>query len=242
MNDIVVNYEGDDIVAYNKLLFEAFPQKLFDPEYLLSNSFLNTNDTKLQYGRGGVYSFEYKDIDLVLRHYHRGGFPAKFIEDKYLWTSLDKSRAMLEMEMLLKMHKAGLPVPNPAAVHIQKSGLTYHADIITVLIPNARTLGFALMEDSISGEDWQRLGQVIKKFHQHNCNHADLNAHNIMLDQKKDVYLIDFDRSEIKASSGKWQMKNLQRLKHSLEKLASTDKKFNYTATDFSSLMQGYAE
>jgi 3-deoxy-D-manno-octulosonic acid kinase len=149
---------------------------------------------------------------------------------------------MLEMEMLLKMHKAGLPVPNPAAVHIQKNGLSYQADIITVLIPNARTLSSMLIKDSISGEDWQRLGQVIKKFHQHNCNHADLNAHNIMLDQKKDVYLIDFDRSEIKASSGKWQMKNLQRLKHSLEKLASTDKKFNYTATDFSSLMQGYAE
>lgn len=242
MNDIVVNYQGDDIVAYNKLLFETFPQTLFDPEYLLSNSFLDTNDTQLQYGRGSVYSFEYKNIDLVLRHYHRGGVPAKLIKDKYLWTSLDKSRAMLEMQMLLKMHKAGLPVPKPAAVYIQKSGLIYQADIITVLIPNARTLSSILTDNSISSEDWQRLGQMIKKFHLHNCNHADLNAHNIMLDQKKDVYLIDFDKSDIKASSGKWQMNNLQRLKRSLEKLASADKKFNYTATDFSSLMQGYTE
>jgi 3-deoxy-D-manno-octulosonic acid kinase len=242
MNDIIVNYEGDDIVAYNKLLFETFPQTLFEPDYLLSNSFLNTNDTKLQHGRGGVYSFEYKGINLVLRHYRRGGIPAKVIDDKYLWTTLAKTRAMQEMELLLTMYKAGLPAPRPAAVRVHKKSLTYQADIITVLIPNAKTLSSILMDTAISSEDWQRVGRVIKNFHQHNCNHADLNAHNIMLNHKKDVYLIDFDRSVVRASSDKWQMKNLKRLKRSLEKLVNCNKDFQYSPEDFSSLMQGYSE
>ena len=242
MKDIAVNYEGDDIVAYNKLLFETFPQTLFDPKYLASNPTLNFNDTELQHGRGGVHGFEYNKIDLVLRHYRRGGVPAKFINDKYLWTSLAKSRAMREMEILLVMHKAGLAVPRPAAAHIHKNGLTYQADIITVLIPNVKTLSSMLVEGSVSSDDWQRVGQVIKKFHQHNCHHADLNAHNIMLNQQKEVYLIDFDRSIVKASSGKWEMQNLMRLKRSLEKLANSKKDFHYNPADFSSLMHGYAE
>ncbi len=242
MKGIAINYEGDDIVAHNKLLFETFPQTLFDPNYLASNSLLSINDAVLQHGRGKVHGFEYNEINLVLRHYRRGGVPAKFINDKYLWTSLAKSRAMREMEILFTMHEAGLPVPRPAAAHIHRNGLTYQADIITVLIPNAKTLSSMLVESSVSSEDWQRVGQVIKKFHQHNCHHADLNAHNIMLDQQKEVYLIDFDRSIVKASSGKWKMQNLERLKRSLEKLANSNKGFHYNPTDFSLLMQGYAE
>lgn len=242
MNDIVVNYEGDDIVAYNKLLFETFPKTLFDPDYLASNSFLANNSTKLQHGRGGVYCFEYKGKDLVLRHYHRGGIPAKVIDDKYLWITLAKTRAMQEMELLLIMYKAGLPVPSPVAVRIHKRSLTYQADIITILVPNAKTLSSILMSTSISSEDWQQVGRVIKKFHQHNFHHADLNAHNIMLNNKKNVYLIDFDKSAVRISSHKWKMKNLKRLKRSLEKLGNNNKDFQYSPEDFSTLMQGYAE
>ncbi len=196
----------------------------------------------MQHGRGGIYGFEYNEINLVLRHYRRGGVPAIFIDDKYLWMTLAKTRAMQEMEILLTMHGAGLPVPIPAAAHIHRNGLTYQADIITVLIPNAKTLSSLLVEDSVSSEEWQRMGQIIKKFHHYNCHHADLNAHNIMLDQQKEIYLIDFDRSIIKASSEKWKMQNLGRLKRSLEKLANSNKDFHYHPTDFSSLMQGYAD
>ena len=88
MKDIAVNYEGDDIVAYNKLLFETFPQTLFDPNYLASNSLLAIHDTELQHGRGVVHGFEYHKIDLVLRHYCRGGIPAKFIKDKIFMDKL----------------------------------------------------------------------------------------------------------------------------------------------------------
>ena len=148
---------------------------------------------------------------------------------------------MQEMEMLSTMHEAQLPVPKPAAVRIHKNKFTYQADIITVLIPNAKTLSSVLMRVALANETWQRVGRVIKNFHNHNCYHADLNAHNIMLNNEGGVYLIDFDKSEIKASSGKWKVKNLQRLKRSLEKLAKNNKGFNYSPADFDSMMQGYA-
>ena len=189
MKDIVVNHEGDDIVACNKILCEVFPQYLFDPKCLEANSLLDVNDTKLKHGRGGVYKFKYKDLDLVLRHYNRGGIPAKFIKDKYIWTSLTKTRAMQEMEMLQHMYNAGLPVPRPVAVRVHRNGLTYQADIVTVLIPNSKTLSSILLEIVIPSEEWQKIGQVIKKFHEYNCNHADLNAHNIMRDNQGEYYL-----------------------------------------------------
>lgn len=242
MKDIVVSHVGNDIVAYNKMLFEEFPLCLFDPKYLQANSLLDTSNIRLRHGRGGIYGFKYKNQDLVLRHYNRGGVPAKFIKDKYMWTSLPKSRAMQELEMLQSMYKLGLPVPKPAAIRVHRKGLIYQADIVTVLIPNAKTLSTKLLEAEVSNEEWQKIGQVIKKFHECNCNHADLNAHNIMMDKQGKIYLIDFDRSTIKSPSGKWRMSNLERLKRSLEKLASVNNGFNYTASNFSSIMQGYAE
>jgi len=149
---------------------------------------------------------------------------------------------MQEMEMLLTMHKAGLPVPEPVAVHIHKKGLVYQAGIVTVLIPQSMTLSSILLEAEISSEEWQSIGQMIKKFHEYNCSHADLNAHNIMKDGEGRFYLIDFDKSSIKNISSKWKMKNLERLKRSLEKLASENEEFNYLVSDFASIMQGYAE
>lgn len=241
MKDFALIYEGNDIVAYNKLLFESFPLDLFDPGYLVSNSLRSIDGTKIQHGRGNVYGFEYNNLKLMLRHYHRGGLPAKIINDKYLWLGLEKSRPMQELEMLLVMRQLDLPVPMPAAARICKNGFSYQADIVTVLIPDAKTLSSYLMSAALSEENWQRVGATIKLFHDRNCNHADLNAHNIMLDGLGDVHLIDFDRSKINTSSGKWQAINLQRLKRSLEKLASQDGNFNFKAVDFSSLMQGYA-
>ena len=241
MKDFVLIYEGNDIVAYNKLLFESFPLALFDPDNPVLKSLCGIKGDDIQQGRGNVYTFEYNNLKLILRHYHRGGIPAKFIDDKYLWLGVKKSRAMQELEMLSAMQQYGLPVPVPAAARIYKYGLNYQADIVTVLIPDAETLSSVLATAPLSEEEWQRIGATIKQFHERNCNHADLNAHNILLDEHGEIYLIDFDKSKINASSGKWQANNLQRLKRSLEKLAKKDNNFNYKAVDFSSLMQGYA-
>ena len=241
MKDFALIYEGNDIVAYNKLLFKSFPLSLFGSEDRAVELSCNIKDDVVQQGRGSVYIFEYNKLQLILRHYHRGGVPAKFNRDKYLWLGLEKTRAIQELEMLSAMRNLGLPVPEPAAARIYKKDLYYQADIVTVLIPDAETLSSSLLSAPLSEEHWQGIGATIKRFHEHNCNHADLNAHNIMLGQHGEVYLIDFDKSKINSLAGKWQANNLDRLKRSLNKLAKNNNNFNYKALDFSSLMQGYA-
>ena len=240
MKDFEVEYEGNHIVAYNKLLFKTFPQNLFDPAYLQTSGLLTkSNDGNFQ-GRGRVQFFEYAGVELVLRHYHRGGLPAKISNDHYFWTGFNNTRAIREIDLLAALRLKHLPVPVPAAAHIFKSGLKYQADIITGQILDSRTLGEVLLTRSLNDHSWRNIGQVIKQFHNQNCNHVDLNANNIMIDQDDQIYLIDFDRSKIETSSASWQEKNLQRLQHSLEKLNKINDGFHYANESFNTLMQGY--
>ena len=114
--------------------------------------------------------------------------------------------------------------------------------IFSIVGFSAGSLMFDLqLENNISDQTWNRIGETIKRFHAKNCNHADLNAHNILLCDNEDIYLIDFDKSMIDNSSGQWKDRNLKRLKRSLEKLSSNNEKFNYTDEAFSMLMQGYS-
>ena len=236
-------YYGNDIVAYDNTLFTKFSVDLFNPNYLNENSLLSQeqfNDHG-KLGRGRVYKFDLEEQTLVLRHYYRGGAMANISSDKYIWAGLGKTRAIRELQLLAEMRKMGLPVPVPVAAHIHRIGATYTADIVTKFIPATQSLSSLLYTQSISNKTWSKIGVVIRQLHKKKCNHVDLNAHNILLDKELNIFLIDFDKSEIKTSSGKWQMRNIERLKRSLEKLASSNKDFNYTSEDFVLLMRGYA-
>ncbi len=238
MNNFEVNDDGNHIVAFNKLLCKSFPHHLFDPAYLLANGLLNETVENHQ-GRGAVKYFKFNGISMVLRHYYRGGWPAKFVNDHYFWFGLKKTRAMQETKLLSELHGRSLPVPEPVAAHICKSGISYRADIVTVFIPEARTLGEILQIKSLDGQVWEKIGKTIRKFHDHNCNHSDLNANNLMINGQDQIYLIDFDRSRIEESKGNWQESNLRRLHRSLEKHEG-NVDFNFSEQNFTSLMDGY--
>ena len=242
MNSFNIKHYGNDIVAYNKSLFTEFPISLFDPNYLAKNSLLHIDQMSLSdsMGRGRVHAFKYKEYDLVLRHYYRGGHVSKFLNDAYFWKSLNKTRAMSELNLLSTMQKLHLPVPLPVASHINRVGVLYKADIVTQLIPSSQSISSKLMKDIIPVEVWHEIGLVIRQFHNHNINHADLNAHNILLDFKNRIYLVDFDKSKIEESPGGWCGQNIARLERSFTKLKESENKFNYTDNDFQFLLEGY--
>jgi 3-deoxy-D-manno-octulosonic acid kinase len=169
-------------------------------------------------GRGAVRYFDYQGQSHLLRHYHRGGWMAHFNQDRYVYLGLKKTRPWQEGQLLLQLHRQQLPVPFPAAARIIRCGLCYRADLIMHTIAHAQNLVQHLKEQALSNTQWQQLGKLVRHFHQQGVYHADLNAHNILVDKQEKIWLIDFDKGKIIQAHTSWQQQNLARLKRSLDK------------------------
>jgi 3-deoxy-D-manno-octulosonic acid kinase len=155
----------------------------------------------------------------VLRHYHRGGLVAKLVYDHYLWLARERTRAFREWRLLAQLYAGGLPVPRPIAARAVRHGLLYRADIVTALIPDTQPLSSHLRDGEIAREQWVEIGRMVRRFHDRGVDHPDLTAHNILLGQGRDVFLVDFDNARIKPP-GPWQAGGVARLQRSLRKVA----------------------
>lgn len=202
----------------------------------------NATVTAATRGRGKSWFIDTRTESLVLRHYQRGGWMAVLLNDRYWWSGLSQTRAWREWHLLVLMRKLGLPVPQPLGVHVRHAGVFYRADLITFRIQHAQSLSDRLTRQAIDDAVWFRIGEVLQRFHTHRIFHADLNAHNILLDTNQDVYVIDFDKGrqlQDEEVQG-WQTANLQRLLHSLTKLKSQNPAFAFGDNNWQALLQGY--
>lgn len=156
----------------------------------------------------------------VLRHYRRGGLVAPLLpaalHDRYLWTGEPSTRCFRELVLLAELERRSLPAPRPVAAHYARSGPTYRADLLTVEIEGARSLSSLLGE--LGDEDWRRVGECLRRFHDAGLWHADLTAHNLLFDRTRRVHLIDFDRARL-GSAPVPAYGNLARLTRSLAKV-----------------------
>lgn len=223
-------YDSELIAEYSDILF--LPQRLREQGAL--------KETGL--GRGGSYFVEWSGHRYVLRHYRRGGFAAKLLSDQYLWTGLKNTRAWREWHLLRVLIQQHLPVPKPAAVKVTRYGIIYKADIIMEAICDAEPVSTLLTTAQFRPDIWYAIGAMIKRFHMEGVYHADLNAHNILVDKYQQVYCIDFDKGEIRGPNDTWRRANLQRLKRSLDKLRRERKVFHYSDSDWQVLLEGYKE
>lgn len=190
-------------------------------------------------GRGAVCFVRGEFGEAVIRHYRRGGLVGRVIRDLYLWTGEDANRAFREFRLLAELRALGLPVPAPLAAGYARAGLLYRADLMTLAIPDSRTLAQALAAGQGEAFDWRGLGGLLARFHAAGAFHADLNAHNVMRDGAGALWLIDFDRGELRAPALAWQRANLQRLVRSLRKLGLQGEAL---AVLWSALGAGYVE
>jgi 3-deoxy-D-manno-octulosonic acid kinase len=170
-------------------------------------------------GRGSAMFVQAERETWVLRHYHRGGFMARFIDDYYVWHGLDGSRAFREWRLLAELSDDGLPVPRPIAARVFRHGLCYTADILTAYIDNTRSVDAMLHAGETLGDRWRVIGSTLRRFHDRGVHHSDLNVRNILLDDADRVYLVDFDKGRLRAPGG-WKEANLKRLQRSLRKTA----------------------
>jgi 3-deoxy-D-manno-octulosonic acid kinase len=190
-------------------------------------------------GRGKAHFFVLQEVSAVLRHYLRGGW-MRFMGDRFLWTGLERSRALREWRLLSKLSEQGLPVPRPIAARVVRRGFVYRADIIIARIEHTHALASRLQKSALPSGQWEHIGRCLRRFHEAGVDHADLNAHNILLDDRDGIYLIDFDRGRQRCDGQSWKRRNLSRLHRSLRKLKRSTPGFAFDAEDFRRLLRGY--
>lgn len=172
-------------------------------------------------GRGSTWIVTGPGHDWVLRHYRRGGWAAKLSTDYYWWTGLERTRPWREWRLLHTLYNEGLPVPRPVAAQVLHRGLLYRGDLITCLIQACHSLADGLKASGIEDLPWRGIGQCLRRFHDAGVYHADLNAHNILINSHSQVFLVDFDKGERRPGGGHWRRANLKRLRRSLCKLSA---------------------
>ena len=246
-----ISKTGSSYILYDASIIAEPTLQLFDFDYH-TNQCSQQNKSVSQpsagqqggIGRARVVYFSQGEKSFVLKHYYRGGAVASILKDRYLGFSIIKSRAFREFRLLKKMNEFGLPVPVAVAAHVDKGMLFYRADLITEELKQAKTLSDVLSNSVLTDENWQKIGYCIKRFHQHDIYHADLNARNILLMANLEIYLIDFDNSYIRLSSrfgsNAWKMANLSRLKRSLLKFKKNTDGFNFNEDNWLALLNGY--
>lgn len=190
-------------------------------------------------GRGEAWFLKYNGHDWVLRHFRRGGMIGRFNADRYFGWSLERSRSWAEWRLLAELYRRGLPVPRPIAAAVRRCGGCYRADLLTELVPDATTLAGSLSKRPQPAEFWSALGTCLRRFHDQGVYHADLNANNILIDNSQEIYLIDFDRGEIRSPGG-WSKQNLERLKRSLVKIKQKAAGLHFDEEDWRRLLLGY--
>jgi 3-deoxy-D-manno-octulosonic-acid transferase len=206
--------------------------RLFDPEE--GATALATGS-----GRGQARRLQLEGQEVVLRHYRRGGMMARFSPDRYWRSRAPDSRAMGEYALLRRMRAWGLPVPAPVAARQLLSGLWYTADILVAMIPGTQNVAQRLSQAPLGDDEWRALGLAIRRLHDRQVIHSDLNCHNLLLDESRQAWIVDFDKCEVRTGET-WKEQNLARLLRSLRKERIRRSPFYWDETHWPLLLAGY--
>ena len=217
---------------------DAVPDGLFDPQWWADRGRLLGPAGE---GRGTVFFVAGGGEEWALRHYQRGGLVGRVVNDRYLWAGAERTRSFREWRLLRDLFDKGLPVPAPVAARFVREGRRYTADLITVRIPGAEPLSARLAAAPLAPADWRRVGRCIRRFHDANVFHADLNAHNLLLDDGGTPWLLDFDRGRVREDSG-WRRSNLERFLRSLNKIRAADPRIAFGRIEWADIMDGYRQ
>lgn len=205
---------GQGEIVFDPTRLRQADRSLFDPGHY-------GNEARAiggQGGRGSAWFVRGEFGDGVLRHYRRGGWMARISEDEYLWRGRSQVRSLREFALLREMHRAGLPVPAPLAAAYSRSGARYRADLLMQRLVDVVPF-LDLVRSRMANAPWRQVGATIARFHARGLQHADLNAHNLLIaDENAEVFVIDWDKGSVEPAPGPWCDRVLDRLQRSLRK------------------------
>jgi len=216
--------------------FGDLGRSAFEPDFWAARGELEA----ARRGRGAAWFIGPGRHPYVLRLGRRGGLIARFSKDRYLWHGEDGVRAFREFRLLSTLAARGLPVPRPLAAQYARSVLSYRCALISERIADAEPLSAVLQRERLHDATWRGVGAAVARLHAAGADHADLNAHNILLDGRGAVSVIDFDRGVLRAP-GAWAARNVARLHRSLLKISRGLPAQRFTPADWNHLLVGYA-
>jgi 3-deoxy-D-manno-octulosonic acid kinase len=207
--------QKSQVIVYDADRIQQPGPELFDPAYWEGRSAVAGRAA----GRGSALLLDTAIGPAVLRQYLRGGWPARFSPDRYLFTGYERSRPLAEFRMLADLTAMGLPVPAPLAALCARQGLSYRGWLLMERIVHVTPLADLISERADDDALWRRCGAMIRRFHTAGVVHADLNARNILVGEGERIHLVDFDRGRVAEGDHAAFRANLARLRRSLEKL-----------------------
>ena len=236
--------ESRIFIAGRHILYDsdgAFEPCWFDAGGRARNAQPGSSPERADGGRQVAEFFRVNDAEYLIKHYGRGGLPARLTVDRYLYTGRNRTRSFCEWRLLAALHCRGLAVPRPVAASVVRRGAFYTADLIVASCRPARPLANRLRAAPLGEHGWRAIGRTIRSLHDEGVWHADLNAHNILLgEDDTDVVLVDFDRSHVRSNARGWKRANVARLQRSLEKLARRRDGLYFSHADFDALRDAY--
>lgn len=226
-----------DTRSCQTLGIHSLSSEWFESEYWQNNNAITGQAS----GRGSTLFVRWQDVDLIMRHYCRGGAIRHISKDKYVFGGLQRTRAWRELALLQHMNNLKLPVPQGVGARVQRDAFFYRADLLCLRIPHAKDIHQLLVSKPLATSIWKKIGSAIRQLHNAQVYHHDLNIRNIMLDSDEKVWIIDFDKCALKAGD-KWKKGNLDRLHRSLLKEREKASQFHFDQREWQSLISGYSE
>ena len=132
---------------------------------------------------------------VVIKHYQRGGVLANLITRYYLKSG--KTRSQIEFEKMERVRAMGVRVPEPVA-YGYCGRLFYRAWLITREIMHSQTMvEYSLAEPNRIAKAMAALDDQINILVENRIMHADFHPGNILIDNREQIYIIDFDKSVV---------------------------------------------
>jgi 3-deoxy-D-manno-octulosonic acid kinase len=132
---------------------------------------------------------------VVIKYYTRGGLIHHLVKRRYLkW---GKTRGQIEYELLQKVRKIGVNVPEPV-LQAYRGHLFYMAWLVTREISRPLSLARLSMQNQTHlRQAADSIVEQISLLIQNGILHIDLHPGNVVVDDQGRVFLVDFDKGRI---------------------------------------------
>ena len=142
----------------------------------------------------------------VVRHYHRGGWLAPLLGDRYL--RLGVARPLRELLSSEAVRSRGVSTPRVVAAAVYRGAIFTRGDIVTEYVSRSEDLAQVIFGEKRQGlggavdrrEALIAAGELIRTLAEAGVSHPDLNAKNVLMEwmgAAPQAHLLDLDRCKV---------------------------------------------